>query len=110
MAGLDPAILFRRHRYHGWMAVLHDQPAHGVLYAGVSADMPRRVWEHKQGMIEGFTQHFGLTRLVYYEWYDRIIDAIQREKNIKHWKRAWKIELIEKMNPNWDDLYDTLNR
>ncbi len=48
--------------------------------------------------------------LVYYEWYDRIIDAIQREKNIKHWKRAWKIELIEKINSNWDDLYDTLNR
>jgi putative endonuclease len=93
----------------GWLYIMTNR-RNGVLYAGVSADMPRRVWEHKQGMIEGFTQRFGLTRLVYYEWYDRIIDAIQREKNIKHWKRAWKIELIEKMNPNWDDLYDTLNR
>ncbi len=60
--------------------------------------------------MEGFTERYGLTRLVYYEWHDRIIDAIQREKNIKHWKRAWKVDLIEKMNPEWTDLYETLNR
>jgi putative endonuclease len=81
----------------------------GVLYVGVSSDMPRRVWEHRRGLVEGFTSRYGLKLLVYYEWHDRILDAIQREKNLKHWKRSWKFELIEGMNPNWDDLYETLN-
>ena len=93
----------------GWLYFVSDR-RNGVLYVGVSADLARRAWEHKQGAMPGFTQRYGVTRLVYYEWHDRIIDAIQREKNIKHWKRAWKVELIERMNPAWDDLYETLNQ
>ena len=93
----------------GWLYFVSDR-RNGVLYVGVSADLARRAWEHKQGAMQGFTQRYGVTRLVYYEWHDRIIDAIQREKNIKHWKRAWKVELIERMNPAWDDLYETLNQ
>ncbi len=93
----------------GWLYFMTNR-RNGVLYVGVSADMPRRVWEHRTGTMEGFTERYGLTRLVYYEWHDRIIDAIQREKNIKHWKRAWKVDLIEKMNPEWTDLYETLNQ
>ncbi len=93
----------------GWLYFVSDR-RNGVLYVGVSADLARRAWEHKQGAMQGFTQRYGVTRLVYYEWHDRIIDVIQREKNIKHWKRAWKVELIERMNPAWDDLYETLNQ
>ncbi len=93
----------------GWLYFMTNR-RNGVLYVGVSADMPRRVWEHRTGTMEGFTERYGLTRLVYYEWHDGIIDAIQREKNIKHWKPAWKVDLIEKMNPEWTDLYETLNQ
>ena len=92
----------------GWLYMVTNR-RRGVLYVGVSADMPRRVWDHKQGIPGSFTTRYGLKKLVYYEWHDRIIDAIQREKNIKHWKRSWKLDLIEGMNPNWEDLYETLN-
>jgi putative endonuclease len=73
---------------------------YGVLYIG------RRAFEHREGTIKGFTS--GLRRLVFYEEYPLFMDAVQREKNIKHWPRKWKIELIEKMNPNWDDLFHSL--
>ena len=80
----------------------------GTLYTGVTGDLIKRVHEHKNKEIEGFTNKHGLNRLVYYEMTDDVNSAIQREKRIKKWKRQWKIELIEKMNPNWSDLYKNI--
>jgi putative endonuclease len=80
----------------------------GTLYVGVTSDIARRAWEHRNGVVDGFTRQYGLKRLVYCEHHDTIIVAIQREKTIKHWRRIWKIVLIESVNPNWDDLYETL--
>ncbi len=77
----------------------------GTLYIGVTNDVIRRVGEHKRGKIEGFTQKYGLNRLVYYEHYAQIKDAIRREKQLKHWNRKWKIALIEESNPQWQDLF-----
>ena len=77
----------------------------GTLYVGVTNDLIKRVFEHKNKYVEGFTKKYNITRLV---WFDETTDvnaAIVREKQIKKWKRAWKVELIEKDNPNWDDLY-----
>jgi len=79
----------------------------GTLYVGVSNDLVRRVWEHRQG-IGGFTTKYGVTRLVYFEDTPNVTAAIQREKNLKHWSRAWKIALIERANPEWGDLYDEI--
>ncbi len=78
----------------------------GTLYVGVTSDLSQRVYEHKEGVIDGFTKRYGCKILVWYEEYDRMIDAIQREKNIKQWYRKWKLKLIEDMNPEWDDLYN----
>ena len=80
----------------------------GTLYVGVTSNLPRRAFEHREGCVKGFTQRYALKRLVYYEYFDDIRDAIQREKPIKHWPRAWKVRLIHAANPEWDDLYDTL--
>jgi len=80
----------------------------GILYVGVTADLPRRAYEHRSGTIKGFSKSYRLKKLVYYERFDDIRDAIQREKTIKHWPRAWKVRLIHAMNPAWDDLYDQL--
>ena len=80
----------------------------GILYVGVTNNLPRRAFEHREGLIDGFTKRYGLKRLVYYEHFDDIRSAIQRETTIKHWLRAWKVRLIHAMNPQWDDLYDTL--
>ncbi len=80
----------------------------GTLYVGVAVDFLRRVSEHKQDIIEGFTKRYGVHMLVYYEQAENILVAIQREKQLKKWKRAWKIQLIEKLNPEWKDLYDEL--
>ena len=81
----------------------------GTLYIGVTNDLIRRVFEHKQELVEGFTKKYHVHRLVYYEIADEIESAIQREKRMKKWNRQWKIELIEKNNPNWEDLYLKLN-
>jgi putative endonuclease len=80
----------------------------GVLYTGVTTNMPRRGYEHRDGLVAGFTKRYGLKILVYYEVFDDVRDAIQREKNIKHWPRAWKVRLIHGFNPEWKDLYETL--
>ncbi len=80
----------------------------GTLYVGVTSDLARRAWEHREGLIDGFTKRYGLKRLVYAERYEDISIAIQREKNLKHWSRAWKVALIVRANPNWDDLYGSL--
>jgi putative endonuclease len=110
MAGLVPAI----HAFTtspmkgGWVYIMSNR-RNGTLYTGVTADLSRRIWEHREGLYKGFTQQYGLKRLVYYERYEDIRDAIQREHNMKHWPRAWKVRLIHGMNPEWDDLYETLN-
>lgn len=77
----------------------------GTLYIGVTADLERRIYEHREGLTPGFAWKYGCTRLVWYEDHADIASAIQREKSLKRWYRQWKIELIEKANPDWRDLY-----
>ncbi len=83
---------------------------YGALYLGVTNDLSRRVYEHKTKIIKGFTAKHSVDRLVWYEAYEQISEAIEREKSLKKWHRDWKIRLIEEMNPDWDDLYVVLNR
>ena len=80
----------------------------GTLYIGVTNDLVKRVYEHKQKLVDGFTKKYNIGMLVYYESTSDVISAITREKQIKHWNRAWKLWLIEKSNPNWEDLYSKL--
>jgi len=80
----------------------------GVLYTGVTGNLPQRIWQHKQKLVDGFCRQYNVERLVWFEPHADIYAAIVREKQIKKWKRAWKIELIEAGNPAWDDLYDTI--
>ena len=80
----------------------------GTLYVGVTRDLIRRVYEHKSGFVPGFTRQYNVKLLVWYQHCDSIISAIQREKQMKAWKRAWKIELIETSNPHWHDLHPSL--
>lgn len=91
----------------GWVYIMTNRP-NGTLYVGVTSDIARRAWEHRQGLVEGFTKKSGLKRLVYAEAVDDIGVAFQREKTIKHWPCAWRVNLILSQNPDWDDLYDTL--
>ena len=81
-----------------------------TLYVGVTNDLVRRVWEHKEGVADGFTKRHKIKQLVYFEQFDQIEAAITREKQLKSWKRLWRIRLIEKANPNWNDLYDEICR
>jgi putative endonuclease len=90
-----------------WVYIMTNRP-NGTLYVGVTTNLPRRTWEHREGVIEGFTKKYGLKRLVYYERHESIVLAIQREKNIKHWRRAWKVRLILDHNLGWVDLYESL--
>jgi len=92
----------------GWVYIVTDRP-NGVLYTGVTSDITRRAYEHREGLIPGFTRQYGLKRLVWVERHEDIGAAIQREKNIKHWSRAWKAQMIIEANPGWIDLYETLN-
>ena len=80
----------------------------GTLYTGVTNNLPKRVCEHKNNIIEGFTKKYSVHLLVYYEQFNDIEYAITREKQIKKWKREWKLKLIEKSNPNWKDMYENL--
>ena len=80
----------------------------GTLYIGVTSDLVRRVYEHKSDLVDGFTKKYGVHKLVYYEESDSIDSAIAREKQLKKWNRAWKIRLVEKVNPVWRDLYPDL--
>jgi len=77
----------------------------GTLYIGVTSDLVGRVWKHKEGVLGGFTGKYNVKQLVYYEVFDDIREALQREKQLKKWSRKWKLELIEKSNRAWDDLY-----
>jgi len=80
----------------------------GILYIGVTSNLPRRAHEHRHGLVAGFTKRYGLKRLVWYEMCDDIRTAIQREKTMRHWPRAWKARLINTVNPEWNDLYEAL--
>ncbi len=80
----------------------------GTLYTGVTSNLLKRIWEHKSDAVEGFTQKYSVHTLVWYEIHETMASAIQREKSIKNWKRAWKIKLIEEANPHWQDLYPSL--
>jgi putative endonuclease len=81
---------------------------HGAIYVGVTNDVVRLGWEHREGLVPGFTKTYGLKLLVYFEAFADINEAIHREKRLKHWKREWKVALIEKTNPEWDDLDPTV--
>jgi putative endonuclease len=80
----------------------------GTLYTGVTSNLLKRVWEHKNNLVEGFTNKYGVHTLVWYELHNTMDSAIQREKAIKNWKRAWKLKVIEKMNSHWRELYSDL--
>ena len=80
----------------------------GTLYTGVTSNLLKRVWEHRNNLVEGFTNKYGVHDLVWYELHDTMDSAIQREKLIKNWKRVWKMKVIEAGNPHWDDLYSDL--
>ena len=81
----------------------------GTIYTGVTSDLAKRVYEHREGLVAGFTKRYGCKRLVWFEAFDDIQQARQRELQIKEWKRAWKIQLVEENNPHWTDLYPSLS-
>jgi putative endonuclease len=80
----------------------------GTLYVGVTDDLVKRAWQHREGLVEGFTKRYDVKFLVYYEVFDDILFARARERRLKHWKRDWKIALIERDNPDWRDLYPAI--
>ncbi len=91
----------------GWVYIVTNR-RDGTLYVGVTSDLVKRVWQHREGVVEGFTKRYRLKRLVYFERFDGIVEAIQREKTMKAWPRAWKVNVVEERNPDWEDLYETL--
>jgi putative endonuclease len=114
LAGLGPAIhVFAAAKrlcadsdlMGGWVYILTNR-RNGTLYVGSTVNLMRRIWEHREGVVDGFTKRYGLARLVYAEHHTSMLSAKQREMNIKHWPRAWKIRLIHRDNPDWEDLYD----
>ncbi len=78
----------------------------GTLYIGVTSNLEKRVWEHKNNLVKGFTERYAVHRLVYFEFHEDMLSAIRREKQMKKWNRAWKLELIEGHNPGWTDLWE----
>jgi putative endonuclease len=108
MRGLDPRIQgrFVKAMPH-WVYMLASQ-RNGTLYVGVTRDLPKRMYEHRKGLTGEFTRQYGVHRPVFAEPHETAVAAIQREKNIKHWPRRWKLALIERENPQWEDLYDQL--
>jgi putative endonuclease len=80
----------------------------GTLYIAVTSDLQKRSWEHKNDLFDGFTKKYGVHQLVYYELHDNMVSAITREKQLKKWNRAWKLELIEQGNPDWKDLWQAI--
>jgi putative endonuclease len=81
---------------------------YGTLYVGVTADLIRRVWQHREGLADGFTKTYGVKQLVWFETHSDIVEAIRREKQVKHWNREWKLRLVHEHNPQWRDLYPDL--
>ena len=90
-----------------YVYILASKP-NGTLYIGVTNDLVRRVFEHKEGVVAGFTKKYNVKRLVYFEQFDDSLTAIQREKTMKFWPRQWKINKIQENNPHWNDLYDEI--
>ncbi len=78
------------------------------MYTGVTSDLVKKIWEHKNNLVKGFTKRYGVHRLVWYEMHDNMEAAIEHEKRLKEWSRIWKLNLIERSNPNWQDLYDAI--
>jgi putative endonuclease len=109
MVGLDPTTqtLPRFPMPQGHVYILASK-RNGTLYIGVTNNLPERIYAHRCGTASAFTKKYNIKMLVWYETYGMVTDAIQRETTMKHWLRKWKLELIEKTNPNWDDLYETL--
>ena len=91
----------------GYLYILASSK-NGILYVGVTSNLIKRIYQHKEKLIEGFTEKHNISRLVYYEQFNNIETAIIREKNIKHWKRSWKVRTIEQFNPEWKDLYKNI--
>ncbi len=91
-----------------WIYIVASKP-NGTIYIGVTNNLIRRIYEHREGLVPGFSKQYGVHRLVYYEMTKDVREAIAREKQLKKWNRLWKIELIEKNNPLWEDLYDALS-
>ena len=87
--------------------ILANKP-NGTLYVGSTSNLPQRIWQHKNNLIDGFSKTYSVYSLVYFEQYDDMYSAICRERQLKRWNRAWKLELIEKNNPKWDDLYPSI--
>jgi putative endonuclease len=102
--GSSPRVTRGKIQMAFWVYILASRPG-GTLYVGVTNNLIRRTFEHREGLVQGFTKRYAVKMLVYYEHHDTAVAAIQREKNIKHWPREWKIDLILSMNPNWRDLY-----
>jgi putative endonuclease len=92
-----------------WVYIPASKPG-GTLYIGVTNNLVRRVYEHREGLAEGFTKRYGIKALFYFEAHETIAAALQRGKNMKHWSREWRIDLIAKSNPEWQDLYDEIVR
>lgn len=90
--------------YHQYYMYILSNKKNGTLYIGVTNDLERRIFEHKKKLVEGFTKKYGLNKLIYFEQFQYVNDAIKREKQLKNWNRSWKIELIEKENKDWTDL------
>ncbi len=93
----------------GWLYILCNRK-NGTLYLGVTSDLHQRILQHREGAIEGFTKEHGCKRLVWFEHYPNLHDARAREAQMKKWKRSWKVELIEKDNPDWRDLWFEINK
>ncbi len=91
----------------GYVYIVTNRP-NGTLYIGVTSDLIKRVYEHKEKLADGFTEQYGLDKLVYFETYECMEDAIHREKCMKEWQRAWKIKRIVEQNPDWHDLYEEI--
>lgn len=92
-----------------WVYIMASKPF-GTLYVGMTSELVARAFQHREGLVEGFTKQNNVKMLVYYEEHATALAAIQREKNIKHWPRAWKVDLIRRMNPEWRDLFDDIAR
>lgn len=95
---------------HTYYVYILASQRNGTLYTGVTSDLARRMWEHKEGTVEGFTKKYDVKILVWYEVYNDVNEAIAHEKRLKRWNRKWKLESIEKNNPTWKDLYEDLNK
>jgi putative endonuclease len=92
-----------------WVYIMTSKPF-GTLYVGMTSELVSRAYQHREGLVEGFTKRHNVKLLVFYEEHVTALAAIQREKNIKRWPRSWKVDLIRKMNPEWRDLFDDIAR